>query len=229
VFEGGVRSVSWLNGGVIPDAARGTKREELFHAVDIFPTIAALAGVDQTQLPSDLSGEDVWGTIVGASRYVTKRTELPLQIANNRDLNPFGIPVPSMHMYEANYTALIQWPWKLILGASYIPYGQVEEVSRAGWWTIGDYAYTPPPSTEAAANGVLLFNLAEDEREEHDAAAENPDVVSKMSARIKDWWLSSKSGYVRPQLNMPRPLANPKNHNWTWSPFWHLDNEQVLV
>jgi len=220
LFEGGVRSVSWVCGGALPVKAQGTKRKELLHAVDILPTLAGLAGVKLSG--STLHGEDVWGTIVGAEGHITKRMELPLNIAMNRDLNMLSIPnwfTP--HWSAANYTAVINWPWKLILGNSYLSIGQHEIVSRAGWWTIENYTYTPPPS----ASGAMLFHLETDEAEHYNVAEQFPDVVSNMTDRIYSWWLNKTSGYRMPQVNALWPQANPRHHKWAWTPFHLLEGE----
>ena len=44
LFEGGVRGVSFVGGGYLPAAARGTESHELMHAADIPATLAALGG-----------------------------------------------------------------------------------------------------------------------------------------------------------------------------------------
>eukprot|EP00931_Biecheleriopsis_adriatica_P061129 TRINITY_DN36747_c0_g1_i1.p1 TRINITY_DN36747_c0_g1~~TRINITY_DN36747_c0_g1_i1.p1 ORF type:complete len:586 (+),score=82.06 TRINITY_DN36747_c0_g1_i1:60-1817(+) len=230
VFEGGVRSVAWVAGGALPAAARGTRRQELLHAVDILPTLAGLAGLQLSEIEGTFHGEDVWGTIIGANGHITQRMELPLNIAMNRDLNILGIPqILRRDAKVANYTALIKWPWKLILGDAYISQGQQETVSRSGWWAIDNYSYMPPPSFEPGATGARLFNLEEDEGEHHDMADRFPEIVRNMSDRIYSWWLSSASDYRKPQLNVWRPLANPRWHNWTWGPFFHIEEGEAHV
>jgi arylsulfatase B/arylsulfatase I/J len=226
LFEGGVRVPAWVMGGGLPATAKGTKRKELLHAVDMFPTMAGLAGLTPSQLPKDLSGEDMWGTIIGAQDHVTKRTELPINVAINRDLNQFVPNRFARHASATNYSTLIQWPYKLIIGSSYLlPGGQKETVSRAGWWDIDDYKYTAPPAEELDAGDMLLFNIETDEGERHNVAKQFPEIVKKMTDRIAKWWLSKESGYRSPQWNVPWPTANPRYHNWTWAPFWHLEGE----
>lgn len=157
---------------------------------------------------------------------MTNRTELPLNVAINRDLNQFGPNPFAKHASATNYSTLIQWPYKLIVGSSYLlPGGQVEKVSRAGWWDIDDYKYTAPPTEELDAGGALLFNIETDEGERHNLAEQFPDVVKKMTERIGQKWLSKESGYRSPQWNVPHPAANPRYHNWSWAPFWHLEGE----
>ena len=43
LFEGGVRGASFITGGLVPAAIRGTKRDDLAHAVDIVPSLVPLA------------------------------------------------------------------------------------------------------------------------------------------------------------------------------------------
>merc|ERR1719262_58673 len=45
LFEGGVRGVSFLTGGVVPAAARGTQYHGLLQHVDIPATMATFGGV----------------------------------------------------------------------------------------------------------------------------------------------------------------------------------------
>jgi arylsulfatase A-like enzyme len=45
LFEGGVRSVSFVAGGFIPTTARGQTRSQLLHVADILPTLASAAQV----------------------------------------------------------------------------------------------------------------------------------------------------------------------------------------
>ena len=49
MFEGGVRSLAFANGGVLPDSMRGKTSEGFIHIADWYPTFCKMAGVD----PSD--------------------------------------------------------------------------------------------------------------------------------------------------------------------------------
>ena len=159
LFEGGVRTPSFIFGGALPATARGSKRRELLHAVDILPTFAGLAGFDTTSLP--INGQDMWGTITGSQ--VTARSELPLNIAMNRDLSATAIPAFGRGWSEANYTAVIQWPYKLILGEPFIAnlMGLPSDKDRGGWWGVEKYSYTPPPDSEKKL-GAWLYNIDQD-------------------------------------------------------------------
>ena len=212
MFEGGVRSVSWVNGGYLPSNARGKKVSSLLHATDVFPTLAHLAGADA----SGVDGMNAWSVITGLASKT--RDELPLQIAKNEDLQIQGSRNPfAKNAQKANYTALISWPFKLIVGNSYLIPGQHEIQARSGWWKISPYDYIPPPSSEAG-HDVLLFNLEEDEGEHNNVASAHPDIVAKLTDRIYAFYLNeTASGYVKPQANGAKRLANPMLHNWTWA------------
>jgi len=125
VHEGGVRVVSFLFGGVVPVEARGTKRSRLMHVTDVMPTLIQLANGGAPSLsspsaaPAVYDGMNVWSSLITGS---PTRDSLPLSIAVNRDLRLTG---PSLnpfepHGHDLNYTAAISWPYKVIVGESYI-------------------------------------------------------------------------------------------------------------
>ena len=67
-FEGGVRSLAFANGGLLPDKMRGTKSEGFIHIADWYTTFCKLAGVNSSdsgpgKFPVD--GLDVWPIITG--------------------------------------------------------------------------------------------------------------------------------------------------------------------
>jgi hypothetical protein len=125
VHEGGVRVVSFLFGGAVPVEARGTKRSGLMHVTDVMPTLIQLANGGAPSLsspsatPPVYDGMNVWSSLITGS---PTRDSLPLSIAVNRDLSLTG---PSLnpfepHGHDLNYTAAISWPYKVIVGESYI-------------------------------------------------------------------------------------------------------------
>eukprot|EP00939_MAST-03C_sp_MAST-3C-sp1_P000990 g990.t1 len=223
VFEGGVRAPSFVFGGAVPEAVRGTRRSELLHAVDILPTVAKIAGVDISGLSDQLDGLNAWGSISGDGAPAN-RTELPLNVAVNEDLHLLGgdIPCFGKHCKVANYSAIIVWPYKLILGNPYVTGGIEGLKDRGGWWKVEPYEYIAPPEAFDAVD-VRLYNLEDDETEHHNIADEHPDIVAQMTERVNNVWLNKKHGYRRPQLNAPHPRGNPRLHNWTWAPFLFLE------
>lgn len=213
VFEGGVRSVSFVNGGALPAAARGSTSKQLLHAVDILPTLASFAGVP---LLTQGDGLDVWPAISAGAPV--NRKELPLNIG----VNPLGgLPwsTPGLvHDGATNYSALISWPWKVVVGDPYVIFATKDDRRRDGWWSIEGYQYTAP--TEEMSLPYRLYNLEDDEAERKNLAdnLEHQDLLKQLIERVK-WYASSENGWVKPQSNVPQTSANPRFHNWIWLPF----------
>ena len=70
MFEGGVRSLAFANGGILPDSMRGKTSEGFVHIADRYPTFCKMAGDDLSdsspgKLPLD--GLNVWPIISGAN------------------------------------------------------------------------------------------------------------------------------------------------------------------
>eukprot|EP00658_Telonema_sp_P-2_P055949 TRINITY_DN44463_c0_g1_i3.p1 TRINITY_DN44463_c0_g1~~TRINITY_DN44463_c0_g1_i3.p1 ORF type:complete len:161 (+),score=19.37 TRINITY_DN44463_c0_g1_i3:248-730(+) len=120
----------------------------------------------------------------------------------------------------ANFSALIVWPWKVIVGATCNPGLVNAGLVMDGWWTIQNYSRILPPAPSNGSQAqVLLFNLETDESEHFDLAAQHPNLVTQLTNRISGYWASEAHGFRRSQLNLPLKLGNPRYHNWTWAPF----------
>jgi hypothetical protein len=130
-------------------------------------------------------------------------------------------PQPHHHPVtgSANYSVLISWPWKLIVG---IPTNPAVDANEAilldGHWTISPYYRIPPPSTNYQGD-YLLFNLEIDEVENHNVASLHPDIVASLSNRVEVYWSNTLFGFIPPKLNIPMLEGNPALWNWTWSPY----------
>ena len=218
LFEGGVRGVSFINGGALPAAARGTESHELMHAADVPVTLAKLAGADADV--AGLDGVDLMPTIASGAKGA--RTEVPINV------NPKCVACKQQTTSKATavpYSALLQrsadgqHDWKLVSG-----YAGVYD----DYWTNEDrgYARLPAPAndTDLPPSAWRLYDIANDETESRNVAAENPSVVQTMVARLAELGDASK-GYVKPQLNIPAvgPLgkksAPSAANNYTWAPF----------
>jgi len=204
LYEGGVRGVAFVTGGLVPEAARGSVRNDLMHAVDIVPTLAPLAGA---KLPSNVDGIDMWEAITTGK--AGGREELPVNI--NPDCaaciagpnEARGLPlIPT-------YSALIKGDMKLILGTP----GPLYD----GWWSNGNYSWEHADKADAQAK-VHLYNLTADESERHDLAEANPEVVAMMKERI-NFHQSKAQGFHAPQSNIPHLRALPQLHDDTWAPW----------
>eukprot|EP00927_Polykrikos_kofoidii_P050008 TRINITY_DN43973_c0_g1_i1.p1 TRINITY_DN43973_c0_g1~~TRINITY_DN43973_c0_g1_i1.p1 ORF type:complete len:602 (+),score=114.35 TRINITY_DN43973_c0_g1_i1:109-1806(+) len=214
LFEGGVRAVSFVAGGALPSKARNTTSRQLLHAVDILPTLASFASVP---LLAQSDGIDAWLAITGGAA-ATNRTEVPLNIG----VNPLGgIPwwisgAPNNH--ALNYSALISWPWKVVVGTPFVGLGTSEPRRRDGWWSVEGYRYTAPKEEKDLPH--RLYNLEVDEEERYNLAdrPEHQELLKQLIGRVQ-WYGSKESGWVPPQTNLPLRRGNPLFHNWTWAPF----------
>merc|ERR1712232_352738 len=164
LFEGGIRSNSFVSGGFLPKAVRGTTSHGLMHITDWYATYCRLAGVD----PADPVGEaagvppvdalDVWPMISGVNS-TSPREELFMEDH-----------------------CLIIGDWKLITG-------KVKGASWAGPTypnassendSVGDY--------NADCSPACLYNVGRsgDWTEHEDLADTFPDRVNDMLARLDD-------------------------------------------
>mmetsp|Transcript_69104 Transcript_69104/g.114875 ORF Transcript_69104/g.114875 Transcript_69104/m.114875 type:complete len:400 (+) Transcript_69104:24-1223(+) len=225
LFEGGVRGVSFVSGGLLPDAARGKTRTELIQHVDIPATMAKLAGAEWSRGTPD--GLDVWETIVTGAP--SKRTEVPINVDTCVGIT--GGPPCSRN---TKYNALISSNWKLI-EANWYPVlcPNTTWCTGAGlydgWWTNDPYTHITYNATTQGAmrvrgldkGGLWLFDLKADPNEAWNVAAFNPDVVEAMRTRLMVL-ADVKNGYRNPQINLPHLRAFPGLHNGTWAPFRKL-------
>lgn len=159
-FEGGVRVNAFVSGGFLPKAVRGTTLEEMITVADWYATFSGLAGVDPEDPKAKAAGLppidslDMWPLLSGQNA-TSPRTE-----------------------YFINSEALISGKWKLLTGTQ----------KGSGW---GGPRY---PNISSAGHEVGLINLpctpaclfdVESDRTEHnDVASENPDIVSRLEARL---------------------------------------------
>jgi len=209
-FEGGVKGIGFVNGGVIPGEVRGTKNTQLIHAVDWFPTLVNLA-VNGSEgcagngrckaLPANLDGYDLWDVLMNNASI--DRTVLPLNINHE-----FGYPS------SGHQVAIISGDWKLILQEISGPVFNYD-----GWFPAPPGQWIPPPKVpdfESPYN--FLFNLTADPYEQNNLYYFYPVVVSELESILTE--LDKK--YEPEQFNFPNPLGFPELHDGVWAPFWDL-------
>jgi len=200
VFEGGIRGVSFIVGGanVFPAAAIGTTIHGLTDAIDVFPTLAGLAGAKVSPV---VDGIDIWPAITHGSPVA--RRELAVNV--DKSFVKLGLSV------------LFQDDLKLIIGEGPLGSGGYD-----GWWPNDPYVKIPSNDTSP----VYLFNITADPTETTNLVSKFPDIVKTMSARLH-WYADEKNGYMPTQTNWPCPLPSLPCHrshfNNTWSP-WLPDN-----
>lgn len=206
LFEGGVRGVSFVTGGFVPTKALGTVRTGLMQHVDITRTFVTLAGADLN--PSD--GFDIWSSITSGAP--SPRSEAVLNV--DRSL-----------LARRNFSAIIAGDMKLING-----HATSTKMNADGWWTNDPYTFieandTASQPVKLGGVDVWLFNVSADEGEHRNMAADRPDIVFSLQARLAE--LASKSdGYRGPQLNFPNPRGYYKLHGGVWKPYKRFSEEE---
>lgn len=196
LFEGGVRGVSFVAGGLLPASASGRVIGGLLQHVDIPVTLAALGGAT---LPGS-DGFNVWDVV--AEGVASPRTEVPVNVDHSCP-NAKG----------ASFDALIVGRWKLISGTA----GKYD-----GWWNNTDYVHE---NVTEVSDSVLiddvkvwLFDLIKDPNERQNVALMNPNMVSDMQFRLAEL-ADINGGFLEPQDNSPNMTSLPEFHNGVWAPF----------
>lgn len=205
LFEGGVRGVSIVAGGLLPAAAAGSEVFGLLQHVDIPATFAALA---DTTLPL-ADGFNVWDTLtMGAP---SPRTEVPVNV------DPSDCTLSN----GTSYSALIVNEWKLIVGFP----GFYD-----GWWANGAYQREEPDAKSAGSfvdgQTVWLFNLTADPTERVNLAHDNLHIVEKMGRRLSEY---AGAGFVKAQDNTLQPESLPSLHEGVWAPFKSSSDSRMQV
>ena len=164
-FEGGVRSLAFASGGLLPDKVRGTTTEGFIHIADWYTTFCKLAGVD----PSDsgpgkfpVDGLDVWPIITGEST-ITPHKEIMLGFNFTRD--EIGV--------------IIMGDYKLIVNK------QNSDCDSLMW----------SPLHYPCENGTIgencdpycLYNIVEDPSKHNELSKKEPEVLQKLLDRYNEY------------------------------------------
>jgi len=162
-WESGVRVAAFASGGFLPAAARGTTNNGMLHIADFYGTYCKLAGVDPTDSLAAAAGLppvdslDVWPLISGAN-LTSPRVELPV-----------------------SPQTIIQGNWKLITEQ------QIEATWSGPNYPNSSSVNNPvDPGPKLLCPDGCLFDVVGDMTEHVDVAAQHPDVVASMTARLKE-------------------------------------------
>ena len=155
-FEGGVRSLAFANGGLLPDKMKGMKSEGFIHVADWYTTFCKLAGVDPSDSGSGkfpVDGLDIWPIITGENTS-TPHEEIVLG-------------------YEYESTgAIIMGDYKLIVG----PQGKVCD---ALMWSPLTYPCEQGPKGENC-DPYCLYNILEDPGEHNELSKKEPKILQQL-------------------------------------------------
>ncbi|MBD1391455.1 sulfatase [Neiella sp. HB171785] len=142
----------------LPSKFAPQMRTELTSSIDIVPTILAAAGVD---VPQGLPGENLYQNMVQQTP-IERDTIYGEGFAH--DMDDLNDPESTLL-----YRWVIEGDWKLIV--SY----DGKNVSYQKYHN--DFLVAP-----------RLYNLADDEHEQHDLADQHPELVARLKAKLADWY-----------------------------------------
>lgn len=101
-FEGGVRGLAFVTGGLIPEHRRGTMESGLMHVADWYATFCKFAGCDPSDPAKSDSGQNPPPDVDSVDQVWTLMHGAP----SPRQVMPLPLSMDS----------LIMWPYKLVLG-----------------------------------------------------------------------------------------------------------------
>ena len=166
-FEGGVRSLAFANGGLIPDKMRGKSTDGFIHIADWYTTFCKLAGVD----PSDsgpgkfpVDSMDVW-PIVSGETDKTPHDEIVL-----------GYDFDNSHPDQG---ALIAGNYKLVVGPQAFGCDSL-------MWSPLNYPCSDGPKGPDC-DGYCLYDIVNDPNEHTDLSKEKPDILKSMIERYNKY------------------------------------------
>ena len=202
-FEGGVRSLAFVNGGLLPDKMRGNTSEGFIHIADWYTTFCKLAGVD----PSDsgpgkfpVDGLDVWPIITGENT-TTPHEEIVL----------------GFNFTKGEIGAIIVGDYKLIVN-------KMATHCDALMWSPLHYPCQDGPKGENC-DPYCLYNIVEDPSEHNELSSNEPDMLQKLLERYNSYAKEPRDmqdqGYHDPdEIPVFKGVCNYiKNHKGYWQPW----------
>ena len=156
-FEGGVRSLAFVNGGLLPESRRGQSTDGFIHIADWYTTFCKLAGVDHDdsgtgKFPVD--GLDVWPIITGENEK-TPHDEIVL-----------GYNFDNSHPAQG---AIIVGDYKLVVGLQ-------NHGCDSLMWSPLDYPCSEGPEGPDC-DPYCLYDIVTDPTEKKDLSKENPEML----------------------------------------------------
>ncbi|KAL3055650.1 hypothetical protein OYC64_018346 [Pagothenia borchgrevinki] len=141
---------------------------------------------------------------------------------------PKSHPTPRFHfpsVWDASVQAAIRvGDWKLLTGdpghRDWVP-PQVMSTLPGHWWKL-ERPVSPLPKSSSAPKNVWLFNITADPCERQDLAAQRPDVVQQLMARLAFHNRTAVPVYFPPD----DPRANPSRHSGAWVPWVEEEEDE---
>ena len=183
-WEGGIRVNAFVSGGLLPETVRGSRLEHFIHMADWWATFSALAGADLAD-------------------PVASAAVPPLPPPDSKNAWPLlsGQSTEALHdtiMISSNTIIDAKQGYKLIVSGcedDAKTHGvRMCDVTGYDMWTPPDYPNASQPNGGGADPGLVdagnctlgcLFNVVDDEREEHELSASRPSTKARLMAALR--------------------------------------------
>jgi arylsulfatase A-like enzyme len=198
LFEGGCRVTSFLAGGALPAAVRGSSTPLLMHEVDWLPTFLSLAGAQPTD--PQIDGVDQWAALT---------TPTQQQGAPPRTTVVYNIDPIVQH--GTNLSAIRVGDWKLIEGLTQKPdvrptADHYQPLCSSSSMSMASADGGQDCLQDLHSQGPWLFNLKTDPTEAHNLYVTESGRVSELRAALA---AAVADGLVYP-LNAPGAAGSHK-------------------
>ena len=167
-WEGGVRGLGVVSGGVIPKNRRGGTYSGLLSQTDWYAAFASLAGVAPELLWSEASGPVPPDAVNGTWEALISDSPSPRKEVVH---NIFGDEPGALRVGK----------YKLVRGDPLRAYSSRQYNSYNGWAGVDLNASISPCS-----DVPCLFNIERDPEERHDLSQQEPHVLARMVARYDE-------------------------------------------
>lgn len=204
-WEGGTRAAAFLSGGFLPDSLRGTHSGDKFvHISDWYATFASLAGVDPT--------DDAW--FEGEVRPVDSVNVWPLLTGENATQPRPWMPTSEYGIIWGDYKLLT-------LGGQSNYYDKDSNHIMPYNLTCLSSSQPPEPKgTDSPVSGCVvcnstnpcLFDIINDPNETTSIAADKPDIVARLQAKLNEYSVYGSFEMNKTQLDKYVKIDNPDKH-----------------
>ena len=228
LYEGGVRSVSFVNSPLLPK--RSYTNKHLHHIIDWFPTFEVLAqdngaynGSGKAGLP--LNGVNIWDSI---AKNISQRSEVLIGKSDSKMYKKVDYPPDECiwdgEKHPKTRSVLRYKQWKILAGP----------IKDQGWsgfrmrkmvdlYTKNNYAkkgyQTEDIQRPLDWTNLQLFDLDQDPREEKNVASKHPKIVRDLLKRLDKYKVRRVVG---------SRCSSKGNVNGVWYP-WIKDDTPVIL
>lgn len=193
--------------GLAPEL-RGTVSNDVVAVADWLPTfVAGVAGLEleQDHFHYPLDGVNQWDALTNTAEVRPARgptTGLVHEIGGDNGIR--------QESYMEGKYKIVQFHASIYFNTEYTC---VNYSCPTGWNPLPGPGVQPMPPPDQRINGTWLFDVFDDELEEHDLSGELPEVVTRMVNALAK--LSARPGCSwNEQIDCPSdPLANPAKYN----------------